>query len=458
MLDAIANCNPVPLPTQVLHQASFGLWKGGLLGTSSIACRNTTIPKVAAVEFIHQPNTSDRLGDQLLANLSKQWTHFRAAVAFAKRSGTRHIVDALKKFAQVGDVEMVVGIDHCGTSVEGLADLLEAAEPNGRILVFHNRRPFTFHPKVYLFKSPSEAEVYIGSGNLTEGGLFTNYEAMIRLGLDLGDPGQRAFLQSIENVLDEWADLSSGTARVLDDDLLKRLKSAGLVVPEGTFPNPGAGATQSGSDAGGGAAASETENGDGGSLFPAVPVPRAPIVARSSASGTSIQDAATPSNEPSDPSGPAGGQMHFVMTLQRTDVGVGQVNPGTAKRSPEIFIPLAARDAHPQFWGWPGQFVTVVTAKKKQHPVRSDVRMRFGAQAINVTMMVSTVKHDLRLRNGKLRSAGDVDDILHLYEASSNLGYSYIVEVIPQQDRNYQAYLARCANSVRNSKKRWGYY
>ena len=48
----------------------------------------------------------------------------------------------------------------------------------------------------------------------------------------------------------------------------------------------------------------------------------------------------------------------FVMTLQRTDVGVGQTTEGTSRRSPEIFIPLAARDFDPEFWGWPRRFTT----------------------------------------------------------------------------------------------------
>ena len=184
------------------------------------------------MEFIHQPAQSYRLGDYLKANLSGSWTHFRAAVAFAKRSGTRHIAKQVSDFAQNGHVEIIAGIDHRGTSVEGLRDLLEAVEPDGRIIVFHNRLPFTFHPKVYLFKSPKTAEVLIGSGNLTQGGLFTNYEAALRLTLDLSDPDQTAILQSIESVLDGWADTSSGTAHILDDGLLARLISLGLVPSE----------------------------------------------------------------------------------------------------------------------------------------------------------------------------------------------------------------------------------
>ena len=111
------------------------------------------------MEFIHQPAPSHRLGDYVKANLSGSWTHFRAAVAFVKRSGTRHIAEAISAFARTSHVEIVAGIDHRGTSAEGLRDLLDAARPNGRVIVFHNRLPYTFHPKVYLFKSPGAAEL-----------------------------------------------------------------------------------------------------------------------------------------------------------------------------------------------------------------------------------------------------------------------------------------------------------
>src|SRR5690606_2251346 len=46
----------------------------------------------------------------------------------------------------------------------------------------------------------------------------------------------------------------------------------------------------------------------------------------------------------------------FVMTLQKTDVGTGQTTEGTSRRSPEIFIPLSARDFAPDFWGWKDSF------------------------------------------------------------------------------------------------------
>lgn len=72
----------------------------------------------------------------------------------------------------------------------------------------------------------------IGSGNLTEGGLFTNYEAGLDVALDLSAAGDAAVLDSIEEALDAWADLASGVASQLDEELLDSLTELGLVPSE----------------------------------------------------------------------------------------------------------------------------------------------------------------------------------------------------------------------------------
>ena len=91
--------------------------------------REGLVPTRPGMEFVHQPFQSNRLGDYLKGNFSGSWTHFRAAVAFVKRSGTRHIETALAAFSRIGHIEIIVGIDHRGTSSEGLQDLLDAVSP-----------------------------------------------------------------------------------------------------------------------------------------------------------------------------------------------------------------------------------------------------------------------------------------------------------------------------------------
>lgn len=101
---------------------------------------------------------------------------FRAAIAFVKLSGVRHLGTALAEFSRRAAVKISAGIDHGGTSMEGLRALLNALDGRGEIWVYHNETNSTFHPKVYFFKGENKADLLIGSGNLTEGGLFTNYD------------------------------------------------------------------------------------------------------------------------------------------------------------------------------------------------------------------------------------------------------------------------------------------
>ena len=74
----------------------------------------------------------DRLGEAINLRLQDlRWTTFRAAVAFVKRSGVIHIADSLRAFAQRGHIRMTVGVAMGGTSVEGLASLLECVGDRG---------------------------------------------------------------------------------------------------------------------------------------------------------------------------------------------------------------------------------------------------------------------------------------------------------------------------------------
>lgn len=402
------------------------------------------------MEFIRQPSPFARLGDRLKDNFAKpEWTSFRAAIAFVKHSGTRHIVEALTAFSQRADVGIIAGIDHGGTSAEGLRDLLDAVSPRGRVIVFHNQLPFTFHPKIYLFRNSSAAELMIGSGNLTEGGLFTNYEAGLDLALDLSAAGDAAVLDSIDEALDAWADLSSGVASQLDEEFLDRLTELGLVPSEADLA----------------AHTERTDSPDGGpgrsdeSPFAARPEARAPTPPsprhrwkKAGPASDSSHDA--PAVEPRSPT--TYRQRGFVMTLQQTDVGVGQSTAGTSRRSPETFVPLAARNADPDFWGWPDRFTSAPEALEE--PDRRSVRFRLSGEVVDVNMMTWPIRYDFRLRSDALRSAGQVGDILHLETADPSSGYDYEAEVIPAGTDRHSTYLAKCSETVRISEKVFGYY
>src|SRR6266478_8414253 len=253
------------------------------------------------MQFITQPFGEVRLGEFLLTHLTDpQWTSFRAAVAFVKRSGTQHIRQPLLNFTNHGTVRLSAGIDLYGTSREGLTDLLNAT-PNGQLYIYRNNGPYTFHPKVYLFKSAQHADVIVGSGNLTGGGLFTNYEASLAARLDLAVEADAVFLQVIEATLDVWSQPQVGMCYLLTPEFLEQLVAAGLVRSEAQLaamqhaqpptPPPGAPAAGAGAGPPGGAGAAP--------LFVSTAVPPAPAIVQAAAQAEEVELAVEAAELPS---------------------------------------------------------------------------------------------------------------------------------------------------------------
>ncbi|PTO75013.1 hypothetical protein FCV63_00615 [Vibrio lentus] len=143
--------------------------------------------------------------------------------------------------------------------------------------------------------------------------------------------------------------------------------------------------------------------------------------------------------------------MNFVMTLHQTDVGYGQTTPGTLPRSPEIFIPLAARNANQDFWGWPNEFSE--DPEKANKFDRLNVPALLNGRPISINMMTWPDKSDFRLRCQNIREVASIGDILLI----TKTGSGYEVSVINSTNTAYQGLLASCSNPVHNSDKRWGY-
>lgn len=411
-------------------------------------------------DFIAQPSGTFRVGDFLKRGLAdSRWTEFRAAVAFVKRSGTKHIRDALDAFSARGaGVRISAGIDAGGTSSEGLSDLISAVGGRGNIFVFKNAGSSTFHPKVYLFRNDTAAEIVVGSGNLTEGGLFTNYEASLLLSLDLAHERDSALLTSICASLDTWSTVTPGLCYALDPVLLAKLVETGHVPDE----------TRAWGDE---KIAKEEAKATEPSLFARHAVPAAPKAPKPPGVA---HETAEEAEEPEDDEGlevitpppvasQAGTYKVFLMTLQKTDVGVGQTTKGTSRRSPEIFIPLAARNYDPEFWGWPDLFTEdeawdgPVDRDGRGKMDRPGVMVRLGGTTFPVHFWYNPDKKDLRLRSEHMRSAGSIGEILYVERSNGAGGFAYYVDVVPQGGPRHAELLGKCTNTVRNSKKIFGY-
>lgn len=413
-----------------------------------------------STQFISQPQDTFRLGDFLLEGFAQpEWTEFRGASAFVKRSGTKHIKGAMKAFvARGGVIRFTAGVDAGGTSEQGLRDLLDAVDNGAGIFVYGNGSSSTFHPKVYLFRNNQAAHLVVGSGNFTEGGLYTNYEASVLLKLDLSVPADQEILDAVTESLDIWSTSAEGECFLLDAALLERLAAAQKLPDERVARAEERMVREASGD--------EVENiftWRGVRAAPEAAAVILPVEDNVDIDPEDEDDQAleVPQYPPVVPQ--AGNHSTFLMTLQRTDVGVGQTTRGAQRRSPEIFIPLIARDTDPDFWGWPRLFVPDAswagpTDKHGRGKMdRTNVMVRLGGATFPITMWYNPDKKDLRLRSEHLRSAGDIGDIFYMQRTNGAGGFSYYVEIVPVGTNRYNSLIPHCNMSVRNSHKLFGY-
>lgn len=139
------------------------------------------------MKLIVQPY-GEKLGNLLTEDLcSGKYRSFIFSVAYAKISGVDALYDPIQTFcAAGGTVSATIGIDQKNTSYEALRAVLGFADP---LFIFHNRSmSSTFHPKVYILAGEKHGKIYVGSNNLTNGGLYSNYEVASCEEFDLGVP------------------------------------------------------------------------------------------------------------------------------------------------------------------------------------------------------------------------------------------------------------------------------
>lgn len=183
------------------------------------------------MNFLYNQPIAHRFGVTLTQLIeSGEWHSVDAAVAWVRRSGTKHLLPSLVDFLRRGgSARFTIGIDIENTSQEGLQDLLSLGNAGtAETFIYHNEFDVTFHPKVYLFSTNDRARLIVGSNNLTEAGLFTNTEAGLQIDGALTDP----VIMEAHIALASWRDPSEQLAKQLDDVLLNDLVRGGYVFPE----------------------------------------------------------------------------------------------------------------------------------------------------------------------------------------------------------------------------------
>lgn len=174
------------------------------------------------VSFIAQPYNNLQLGSLLDSALEDG--HDIESVTIVSAFTSRASIMRLKKrLIELQDaaaqVRLVIGVDMGGTSKEVLSEL--ETWPI-EVKIFKNRKSgVTFHPKIYVIKRKDTADIYIGSNNLTEGGLFKNYEGGALVSYNLLVDFE--LYSKAMSQLQQFVNPQQPIAKILDPEMLKKL-------------------------------------------------------------------------------------------------------------------------------------------------------------------------------------------------------------------------------------------
>ena len=146
-------------------------------------------------KFILQGITTDRHLDEISEVLSiPEVTKIIISVAFLNQRGFAPISDLIKPNADKAVI--LAGIRNGITSAQGLNACIECgcktyAVDTGSMHVL-------YHPKIYFCKNADQAQLVLGSANLTVGGLSSNVEAGLKIDIDLNVPEDASFAADLE--------------------------------------------------------------------------------------------------------------------------------------------------------------------------------------------------------------------------------------------------------------------
>ncbi|MFN8403959.1 MAG: phospholipase D family protein [Anaerolineales bacterium] len=178
-----------------------------------------------------QPSNAE-MGEIIKRLLSSQnpfYNNIWLVSAFANARAIQRIMPSILDSKEKGaNINMVVGFDVKSTSAEALKRINSLGI--NATLVHNARGGHTFHPKVYLFESEEQAEVFVGSNNLTDGGLYTNYEASTRTVFEF--PADKDEYVQFFSSLETYLKPTGNTAQPLNTGLIDILVSRGDVPTE----------------------------------------------------------------------------------------------------------------------------------------------------------------------------------------------------------------------------------
>lgn len=125
-----------------------------------------------------------------------------AIFSFASVGGARMLLndDTFRQFMSSHPFELIVGIDAVTTSqaLNAISEAVRDFDSANVSAFFHERRGALFHPKLCWFGNADGGIVVAGSGNLTLGGLRSNWEAYSYQTLDSVE------FEEVRDIWDSW--------------------------------------------------------------------------------------------------------------------------------------------------------------------------------------------------------------------------------------------------------------
>lgn len=313
-----------------------------------------------------------------------------AASAYANLSGVQSLTQAIPNHIPL---TFVGGGAPFQTSQQAAVFL--SARSHTKVYLYYDPEVQLFHPKVLAIdKRATAPTLYVGSSNVTGGGLKRNLEANIRV--DLSVPGGEA--SAAELATFRVLVTRSSAAVRLSTSRINSMSRAGHLYDERVKP---AGAT---------------------------PTPKGFKPSRRFAS----PDRMSPTE--------------FTMILVPNDV--------SAKHLDDYFlVPLKARDARPDFWGWPTAFSGV---PHKSRAVSISVRIPDHAgQRIKSRIYYVHSRSEFRVTCPPVHSLGTAAAgwvIAASWTSRSNME----LRVFPPGAPGYASYIMRCTTQV-SARKKFGY-
>lgn len=186
---------------------------------------------MAQIEIIKpasQPNGDFRLLNWLDDKFSNGvYDSFRCLVAFAKVKPLYKLHESIQKWTASGkSLAAIIGVDHKGTSIQALQYALSNFNNTYILHAEHS----TFHPKLYIFSSATEAAVFYGSNNMTSGGLETNFEGGVILTLSL--PADNDLFLQAKEAFESLLPGSINCSEELTPVLLDQMNKEGWLLDE----------------------------------------------------------------------------------------------------------------------------------------------------------------------------------------------------------------------------------